>query len=499
MSLFKQKYTDKKTGKLKQSRKWYTEITDENGIRKRIALSPNRTVAEQMRAELLRKIENAKIGIRDPYEEHRQKLLKDHLADWETSLRANDASEDYILLKTTRVRQLIEGCQFIFLVDLSAERVEQFLKKLRTEKKRSVQTTNDWLQAIKQFTRWLLENDRINRNPFLRLKGGNVAVDRRHERRILSNQELSQLLQKTRSSPTCFRRLTGEDRYHIYLTAISTGFRAKEIAFLTPNSFDLDATPPIAHMKAKNAKNKRYACQPLPDELVEALKVYLSKKPINQRIWKGSWWDRAADMLKIDLESAGISFKVDGKVFDFHAFRGQFITRLEQAGLSPKVAQELARHSDARLTLERYTKKTVDDLANAIQNVPRIVNHPNNKENAVTQNPNASSDGLQKTYKELTGTNDLDCNSVIPSESGEISEENSQTPDVQGVEVICEEVIEDERKPPQGFEPWTPALRKRCTTAVLRRRYVILSDESLSEQMLSLRKQYTVVLHRLDL
>lgn len=54
--------------------------------------------------------------------------------------------------------------------DLSADRFESFLFDLRVKKKRSIQTTNDWLQAVRQFCRWLVANDRMEREPFGRLK-----------------------------------------------------------------------------------------------------------------------------------------------------------------------------------------------------------------------------------------------------------------------------------------------------------------------------------------
>jgi integrase/recombinase XerD len=45
----------------------------------------------------------------------------------------------------------------------------------------------------------------------------------------------------------------------------------------------------------------------------------------------------------------------DGRFADFHSLRHFFITNLERAGVSPKLAQTLARHSDIRLTLGIYT------------------------------------------------------------------------------------------------------------------------------------------------
>ena len=60
----------------------------------------------------------------------------------------------------------------------------------------------------------------------------------------------------------------------------------------------------------------------------------------------------------------------DGLFADFHSHRHLFITSLELAGLSPKMAQTLARHSDVRLTLGIYTHVGLHDQTAAIQSLP---------------------------------------------------------------------------------------------------------------------------------
>ncbi len=45
----------------------------------------------------------------------------------------------------------------------------------------------------------------------------------------------------------------------------------------------------------------------------------------------------------------------NGRVADFHALRHTFITNLIAAGVHPRPAQTLARHSTITLTLDRYS------------------------------------------------------------------------------------------------------------------------------------------------
>jgi integrase len=59
-----------------------------------------------------------------------------------------------------------------------------------------------------------------------------------------------------------------------------------------------------------------------------------------------------------------------GLCADFHSFRRLFITNLERAGIRPRMAQTLARHSDLRLTLGLYTHVELHDQTAAIESLP---------------------------------------------------------------------------------------------------------------------------------
>jgi len=61
---------------------------------------------------------------------------------------------------------------------------------------------------------------------------------------------------------------------------------------------------------------------------------------------------------------------------DFHANRHTFITNLAKGGVSPKVAQTLARHSDIRLTMNVYTHTDLAEKAVAISKLPSLEKYP---------------------------------------------------------------------------------------------------------------------------
>ena len=67
---------------------------------------------------------------------------------------------------------------------------------------------------------------------------------------------------------------------------------------------------------------------------------------------------------------------LQGKYGDFHALRHTFGTNLQKGGVLPRLAMELMRHSDMRLTMKIYTDIDQLPTADAIQSLPSF-NPPN--------------------------------------------------------------------------------------------------------------------------
>jgi integrase len=383
----------------------------------------------------------ASVGLVDPFEAHRHIPLKQHLDDFEAALRAKGGTEEQARQVARRARAIVKGCSFVFIGDLSASRVQVWLATLRDagrdlpplppsvdlftlkqtaaalgcgpaavrklvsrhnlaaqgsgkarrfpratvealqqhfRRGRSMETSNRYLQAIKQFCRWMLRDGRMAENPLAYLEAGNVKVDRRHDRRELDADELRRLLGAARSSPSTYLGLSGEDRFHLYATACGTGFRAAALASLTPESFDLDGNHPTATLAARRNKSRCLRVQPLPTDVAALLREYIASKPAGCPLWPGRWArDRkGAELLRHDLDAAGIPYRIegpDGPVFaDFHALRHTYLTLGGRAGIDLRTLQELAGHSTPTLTA-RYSHRRLYDLAGAVERLPSFL------------------------------------------------------------------------------------------------------------------------------
>jgi hypothetical protein len=113
------------------------------------------------------------------------------------------------------------------------------------------------------------------------------------------------------------------------------------------------------------------AVLPMRADLAMRIQNYLEDRP-RGAIWPGAWYRSAATMMRIDLEPAGIAYSIDGRDFDFHALRHQFITNLARAGVPLATAKELARHSKVDLTANIYTHLNTNDTAPSVEKLPSL-------------------------------------------------------------------------------------------------------------------------------
>lgn len=445
MSLFRKKYTTLgPNGErvVKRSKKWYGRYTDENGRERRVPLSPNKTVAQQMLAKLLEKVDRKRAKLHTPAEDQAGRTLAEHLADYEAALLAKGRGVEDVRQTLTRIRAVVTGCGFVFPADVEVTAVRELLARLQHDgarpalpaqewftpaelaallkiRRQSVtailrrhglhktgqgrararkfprataehlldlscrglgsQTASHYWREFKAFCRWLAHPKRqgMTLNPLEGEQGPAPRSDPRHDRRPLPPDDLRRLLDVTRASGRTWRGLTGLDRWHLYLTACVTGYRRKELASLTPRSFDLDVAPAVVSLPGRRTKNKKGAEQPLPADVAETLRGYLAGRPADLPLWPLPDIRQITIALRHDLEAAGIPYVVEGLegplYFDLHAMRHSYVAMLDQSGATLKEAMQLARHADPRLTIARYGRLEVHDLGAAVERLPSLL------------------------------------------------------------------------------------------------------------------------------
>jgi len=206
-----------KNGKsvLGQTRKWYVEYRDADGIVRRRAGFTDKKATEQLAAQLEREAAQRKTGLIDRHAEYRKRPLKEHLSDWRENLTARGNTEKYAEAQVSQALTVVEGCRFRSWPELSAGKVQAFVAERRkdTNGRRGIssRTANSYLQAIKQFCQWMVNEDRAPDNPLAHLKRYNEQVDRPKVRRALIAQECQLLLEITEQVPMRYG-VSGRDR-----------------------------------------------------------------------------------------------------------------------------------------------------------------------------------------------------------------------------------------------------------------------------------------------
>jgi integrase/recombinase XerC len=506
-----------------KSKTYWGRVADADGEVRPVKLCDDAEAAEEMLAAMKQRAKRIARGDIDPFEDHRSRPLAEHLEDFRRFLESKDNTAEHVALTVNRVSAAFDGCGFKRLADLNAGRVANWLAEQRKPKKDieqdllpmmrklrdagkslqaiadklnakghqtrrgeswtlagvrrvlrsekadnivaglSIASSNHHLVALKSFGSWLVKDRRSPENPFAHLSRLNAQVDVRHERRALTADELSRTIQAAERSDKSFRGVNGSTRALLYRMAAMTGFRADELASLTPASFDLKSDPPTVTIEAAYSKHRREDFLPLHPDLAARLRQWLSERERRQddqrvilslnraadakreRLFPGTWPGKAAEMLRIDLDAAEIAYFTDAGFADFHSLRHTFISHLVTGGVHPKVAQQLARHSTITLTMDRYAHLGLIDMTSGLSALPSIGSSDANECRATGTTDDAAAVGCTNGCTRPTEINHFQPFSPVAMSTIDDSLPTTKKPQFPaGNEAFCEN--DDERR-----------------------------------------------------
>jgi integrase len=279
--------------------------------------------------------------------------LKDYLADLTTSGR----DEKYIYIVEKQVRKLLQECRWSVLSDVTSD---SFLV-WRSKQRKAPKTLNEYLITISALLNWMERHERIEKNPLKHVQKVQTNGRQVRLRRALTDDEMKRLLAK--AGP----------RKVVYLMAVYTGLRRAELAALVRSDLNLEAEQPFVNVRASTTKNHKQAILALHADLVSELKKLLEQLPPNENKLLAHLMPKMS-VFKSDLKAAGIEFlNADGKRADFHSLRHTLATNLARAGTSPRIAMEVMRHSDIKLTTKTYTDAGLLPVADAVIKLPSLM------------------------------------------------------------------------------------------------------------------------------
>ena len=139
---------------------YYIDYTDHTGVRRTVKGYTDKALTVQLAAKLEHEAKLRRDGLVDADEENRRDLERQPIANslslFEKALMARGNSEKHVQLTISRTKRLLDGAGATTLRELTAEKVQDFLHHLTTEKGCGPRTHNHYVQAANSFCRWLV-------------------------------------------------------------------------------------------------------------------------------------------------------------------------------------------------------------------------------------------------------------------------------------------------------------------------------------------------------
>ncbi len=371
-----------KSGKARlliESRVWRFRYRDGSGNVRDVSTGCRDEVAAKAKgAELERRAELVKANVltasEDAAADHGSVQLSKHFDDYIQHLRAKGCSPARIGMVRSRLDRVARDCRLSRLSELNETVIERWLVA-RADDGLGAAARNNYREAFVGFGSWCRRTKRLLVNPFLDVPLANVKADRRHQRRALTEDELTRLLTVARLRPlaeygretvqtepdparpkranwtrvplTCedvvdaanrarailadnpalIRKLEdrGWERAITLKALLLTGLRKGELASLTVASLDFTGVVAFARLNAADEKNRQGSEIPLRADLAAELREWLDHRLKALR-----------NAARLPGEPIPVRLPANTRVFDVPSGLGRILDRDLRAAGIPK-------------------------------------------------------------------------------------------------------------------------------------------------------------------
>ena len=346
-------------GKVRSARTWsgqYRLPGDLKPIRVALGVS-DKQVAKEKLSRIVRDAEREREGLSLPKEQRDAAMqsVERYVDEFVESRRGLNRDEKYVRELERKLLRLIRECKWPTLGDIAAHSFEAWRARQRQDGM-SPKTLNEYHAAALGFCKWL--EPRIGSNPMRTVERIKALGDPDRIRRALTPAELWRLVS-----------VAGE-RAIVYLVAAFTGLRRGELGKIEWRDVHIDEAQPYISVRCSIAKNAKLVRQPLPPTIAAALRqCRLVNVAPTDLVFKRLI--PRMNRFRDDLTAAGIPY-IDAKseYADFHGLRTTFGTELAKSRLPVRVAMELLRHSDVKLTTKIYTDAGMLPIWDAVEALP---------------------------------------------------------------------------------------------------------------------------------
>ncbi|TVQ30944.1 MAG: hypothetical protein EA376_11280, partial [Phycisphaeraceae bacterium] len=388
-----------------EAARWQITFTGADGRTKRRAGFADKAATKDLARRLEDEARKRRAGLIDDaavkLAEHARRPIAEHVVDFRERLESKGNTNTHVARTIRALEDAIERCEWGTITDIDAARLAARLAAMDSL---SPRTRNSRLQAVKSFTAWLVRERRLHADPLSSLRPVRETDGRVIVRRALSAEEVDELLSYVESSGdvvripkrytykgkirTGLRNIRIQHRALLYRLMLGSGFRVSETASLRGGDFLLDAAPPVVRVRAGYTKNRRPVEQPIRRDLADALRPLIARTGREAVVWP-KLPGNLAPVVKADLRAVRARWilqttdraerrrrresdflravDAEGLRVDAHALRHTFCSTLARSNAPLRVAMELARHSDPKLTMKTYSHVRLIDSAGALE------------------------------------------------------------------------------------------------------------------------------------
>ena len=243
--------------------------------------------AEKVKANIVTPAEDAVMDWQDvPFNEHIDDYVEHLLAKGCTKRHCGD--------RLSQLSLIAGDCRINRLQDIDRILFERWLTKQKASNM-SAARRNVYQAALVAFLNWCVQNSRLMNNPLSGMTKANEKADPRIQRRALTEEELTRLLNAAQRRPLEDRlnrnrglksaELTpgtrqkaerlGRERALIYKTMVLTGLRKNELASITVGQVYLEEERSYLELAARSEKNRQGSRIALRDDLASDIQHWL--------------------------------------------------------------------------------------------------------------------------------------------------------------------------------------------------------------------------------
>ncbi len=462
---------------------WLVSWYDHDGVRRnKSTRTTDHAAASRIAAKIEADVQLRKSGVVDTRLDRiaaqAAKPISSHLDDFGAAMRSKSG-----LNHIDATRKFCEAIAVFGgwknLRDIEPDSANRFIATMLDAGK-AARTVASYIQALKSFTRWAVKSGRLASDPLATVTKPSADGDKRVIRRFLSHNEFRWLDSVCRQSGDNWG-MTGSERAMLYSVAIQTGLRSNEIRSLTRGKLHLTSSPPFVMVDAKRTKNSKPARQYIQPELAAELKAHVASKLGGAGVFNMPVREDVAEMLRDDMAAARAvwlaTFKEpqqkieaeasdflkpldsEGETLDFHALRHTCASWLIQAGADVKTVQSVLRHSDIKLTLDRYGHLFPGSEAAAVARLRSAFVSPLPlAATGTVGTDNGAQRSRQQLQRQMVQNPAVGCESfdqviakATEQKTNETTEETEVSHEKNAVRVL-------------GLEPRTHGLKVRCST-----------------------------------